>query len=239
MRYSELYAIKAQRAVETGLVDVEAFIQELLLDGVPDEQINALLVADLEEGGPLFGKYFRSLGLAGESVLSVAESQGSLAAEIMEIDKELEAFMKESQVGDSTLEELAASGDPEALEVLDAVSDHKMLTWICKLRRTCEQCLPLHGKTLSRKEWRDRGLFPGTVHTNCMCVWELSELSANRSDLVAPLRREIKAGQKKGGKLSVRAITSNDVERAQAEVQKALNSKQGRKMLQRLGQSGV
>lgn len=238
MRYDKLYSIRAQKAVESGLVDVEAFVNELVADGVPLTRINTMLLDDLEGNGPLFGKFFRSIGGAGETTLSVAESQGSGVAEALSLDDELAAFAREANVDGRSVAQMAQSGDPEALELIEDQAEYQELTWICTLRKTCETCLPLHGKSLSRQEWRDRGLRPRSLHPNCECDWVPTELAKDREDLINPLMRNIAAGQEKGGRRTVRSLAQVDIERSQAAAEKAAQSKEGRRILRLLGQSG-
>jgi len=238
MRYSQLYAIKAQKAVETGLIDINALIEEMLDEGVPEMRINAMLVDDLETEGPIFGKFFRSLGLAGESSISIAESQAANIGEALTVDEEIARFAEETRIATMTLEELAAEGDPEAMHEIENLTDQEELTWVCTLRNTCEQCLPLHGKTLKRSEWRELGFRPRSMHPRCECDWVAAVVAEGREDLVAPLTRQIAPGQEKGGRKTIRAITGDDVARAMDAAKKASESPTGRKILRLLGQAG-
>lgn len=237
MRYPRKYSIRAQKAVETGLVDFEALVEELTDDGVPVERINELLVEDLEEGGPLFGKFFRSIEMAGDMSIGVAESQASNVAEILDLDAEIAKLAQDTRIDGRSVAELAREGDPQALELVEDTAEQQELTWICTLRRTCELCLPLHGVTLSREEWRDKGLRPRSIHPRCECDWVPAELARDRDDLIDPLVRN-KVGEEKGGLRTIRGVSSRDIERSQEAVAKAMKTKQGRKMIKLLGQSG-
>lgn len=238
MNYAELYATRAQRAVDTGVVDLKAFIDEMMGAGAPVERIHELLNQDLNSGGPIFGKFFRSLELAGESVLSIAEAQGSAVVESLTIGGDgLEELKQLAGADRAQLEELARNGDPDAMEIIERSADDMEMTWICTLRKTCELCLPLHGKSLSKREWRERGLIPRAIHINCECDWMPTMWARDREDLNAPLVRNIEAGQEKGGKRTIRGVTSSDVDRAVEAVNKAKQSEEGMRVLKLLGES--
>lgn len=237
MNYSHLYAIRAQEAVDTGSVRFEALVDQLLADGVPAERINEMLTEDLETGGPIFGKFFRDLGMAGDMTISTAEQQGSSAAEAASLDDDIRAFIEESERDGRSAAELLREGDPEALEQVEILADDQELTWIATMRNTCSQCLPLHGKSLPRREWRERGLRPRGMHPNCECDFVPTELAADRSDLLAPLKRAIVPGQVKGGRRTQRAVTQADVDAALAARDAAEKTPEGRKILRLLGRA--
>lgn len=238
MNYAELYAIRAQQAVDTGIVRFNAIVEQLLADGVPVERINEMLLADLDDGGPIFGKLFRDLRAAGETAISTAEAQGSTAAELLSLDKEIADFAKRARLGGRSLDNAAIEGDPEALEAIEDLGDNQRLRWVAALRNTCAVCLSLHGKELSRREWRDLGYRPRTVHPHCECDWVPVEIAAHYQDIVAPLKRQIKPGQPKGARRTIRAISQQDVDDAIAAREKALQTKEGRKILRELGRVG-
>lgn len=233
MDYSELYAIRAQKAVDTGVVDFNALVEELIGDGVSAERINSMLIDDLENNGPIFGKFFRSLGYAGGASIKVAEVQGATAAELMSLDDDIAAFAEEARLGARVRD-----GDPDALQAIEDAAERKRLTWVAALRATCPTCLPLHGKSMTLAEWKELGYRPGAVHPNCECAWMSSELAADYQDLMEPLRREIKPGQKRGGRRTQRAVTQPDVDAAMRERDKALDTKDGRAVMRALGQVG-
>lgn len=238
MNYARLYASRAQRLVEVGSVNLESFVRELIDDGVPLERINQLLIEDLETNGRIFGQFFRDLGAAGETAISVAEAQGSTVAEAIALDDRIAAFSREARQGGRTVDAALADGDPDALEAVENAADEQRLRWIATLRRTCPICLSLHGKDLTRREWREFGYRPRMVHPHCECDWEPTEIAASYSSLTAPLRREIEAGQSRGGRRTKRAVTQQDVDGAIAAREKALQTPEGRRILRQLGQSG-
>ena len=235
--YAELYAIRAQRAVDSGVIDFNALVDQLVADGVPTERINQMLVDDLENNGPIFGKFFRALEQSGDMAISHAEHQGSTAAEAISLDDEIAAFVRETERDGRSMAQLAQEGDAEALDTIEGLDDDREFTWICTMRKTCSQCLPLHGRTMSRREWRELGYRPRGMHPNCECDWVPAELAADRKDLVAPLRRNIEPGQVKGGRRTVRAVTQNDVEAALAARDEAIKTPEGRRILRSLGET--
>jgi len=256
MRYDRLYAIRAQRAVDTGLVDLEAFIDELRSMGMNDERIDQMILDDLLEGGPIFGKFFRSLGMAASDTTTVAHrtassvgmsvglaEQGAMkvlpgesvpigAAQRMGKADRLTGPLK---IGDTDIVELAKQGDPDALEYLEDITDYEALTWVCALKKTCARCLPLHGKTMTRKDWRQSGYGPGAMHPRCMCVFEPSAVSQSRQQHIAPLVRQGSPGAPKGSKRTIRSLTQQDVDKAVAAADAARATPQGRQILDRLG----
>ncbi len=232
MNYADLYAIRAQKAVDIGTVDFNALVEELLADGVPADVINEMLIDDLENNGKIFGKFFRDLGAAGDTAISHADAQGSTAAEAVDLDDEIARFVEESELGDR-----ARDGDPHALEQIEDLADDQEMTWIATMRKTCAKCLPLHGKSMSRQEWRERGLRPRGVHPNCECDWVPTQLAASHSNLMAPLRRSIVPGQVKGGRRTQRAVTQQDIDASLKARDEAEKTPEGRKTLRLLGES--
>ncbi len=236
MNYAELYSIRAQEAVDTGFVRFDAFVSQLIADGVPAERINAMLVDDLENGGQIFGKFFRDLNIAGDMTISGAEQQASSASEAVNLDEDIRRFVEEADRGGRPLAELLRDGDPGALEQVEFLADDQELTWIATMRNTCPQCLPLHGKSLSRREWRERGLRPRGVHPNCECDFVPTELAASQESLTAPLRRQVVPGQARGGRRTQRAVTQSDIDAALAARDAAEQTPAGRRVLRLLGQ---
>lgn len=231
MRYNRLFALKAQKAIETGLLDVESFVSELIEEGVPPEEIERLLLDDLDMDGPIFGKLFRSLGMAGDMAISSAELQGSAAGEALTLDEELRLWATAAETGQRPIMELLDEGDPDALQAIENVTELEAVTWVCTLRNTCAKCLPLHGKTLTKREWRMRGLVPRTIHYGCQCDWVTASVAANRIELVDPLIRTKVPGSKR----TVRTIATADIDRARAEAARISQTEEGRKTLARLG----
>ena len=58
-RYDQAYAVLAKRAVDSTVIDIEAFIERARGMGVSIESLTEQLLADFETGGPLFGRYLR------------------------------------------------------------------------------------------------------------------------------------------------------------------------------------
>lgn len=176
MRYSSLYALRSQRAIDVALADVSTLIAELAADGVPPERVNEILVDDLETNGPIFGRFFRSIVSAGEVAVSLAEFQAALT-------------------GDD------AGGDPVQLEAGERSHDPDSATWVCVSHREMDRCMALHGVTKTRGEWTVLGLRPRLMHSRCVCELVPPEQS---EEFKSPLLRNTAAGQGKGCRLTSR-----------------------------------
>jgi hypothetical protein len=212
VKYSSLYASRAQRAVEIALIEVRGVVSELASDGVPLERINELLVDDLETSGMLFGRFFRTLTAAGEMAIAVAASQASSVAEAGALCTE----------------------DPRELEQLENDLADELVTWVAVVtrgveRRDADRCLVLHGARLPRAQWRSAGYRPGLMHARCGCQWVSGECG-----MIEPLTRNVAPGQQKGGRLTVRGI-EGDIG-TQAALERAVTSPQGSTVRRALGQ---
>lgn len=236
MQYSKIYASKAQKAIDSGLVDLKSFIEELRLGGAKDASIERMLLDDLENEGPIFGKFFRSLGVAGDSAITLAEKQAASVYESMVASDAMQKLREEADITSEEMLQNILDANPEELEQMDQATEDLDYTWICKLQKTCAVCLPLHGKTLSKKEWQEKGLVPGAVHNNCQCDWVLAELAASRKDLVDPLVRIKITEPETGTKKTIRGVTQISVDKAREAALKASQSEQGRRTLRLLGQ---
>lgn len=245
MRYDAIYDAMAERAVDSAAVDIKAFMKKMMASGVSVDRVEQLMLEDLETGGPLFGKFFRSLGSAATSSVKAAYSQGVSASTLIEIDKEIA-----DAVAEFDLEDRLEEGDPEAFEQIEEMGGKIPHQWIAELRHTCYKCLPLHGKVTTLDDWRDKGLHPDTIHDgwNEPCHCQLLPLDWMRDEdkgiygsvrkEVGPLVRNKDIEGVRGGKKTVRGITDADIARAQEAVAKAMQSDEGQKILAILGSSG-
>ena len=83
MRYDKLYERLASRAVKQASIDIEAFVDQLSESGASAERINELLMQDLANDGPLFGRFMRSLTGAAIATTTAAARQGEIAMTAM------------------------------------------------------------------------------------------------------------------------------------------------------------
>jgi hypothetical protein len=233
-RYDRVYARLAKRAVKQGAIDLETFIEQMLDAGTSLIRTEQLLLEDLENNGPIFGKFIRSLSGAAESSISAAGNQGELAGHAI-TDKELRRQLTIADSGEY-FRAVHDEADPDVLQAIeDELADDVKLTWIATFANTCHLCLPLHGTAMTLREWMDRGLHPDTIHSqqgwvsSCYCRLEPQEF-AEREDLKAPLART-----KQGNKRTMRAVAQKDIDKAIAARDKAMESIEGRRTLRALG----
>lgn len=243
MRYDQVWALLAERATSQGVIDVETFIRLLAESGVSEEQMLEMLEHDLETDGPIFGKFVRSLSGAASSTAMAAVRQGEAIGTI-DGDAELRRLSKLAGVEGSVLEAIQTADPEVAAMAEDAVLLDIPHTWIAELINTCHRCLPLHGSTLTLREWRAKGLLPETIHTgwdsscHCRLVPEVV-LTESRDDLMAPLRR-LKLSTStglKGSKRTARAVEQRDIDAAIAAREAAMASEEGRRTLRLLGRA--
>lgn len=238
-RYDAIYSRLAERAVKQGGVDFETFIEQALASGMDLNVVRQQLNQDLDNNGPIFGKFMRSLVGAAESAIVAAENQGALAGYAAEM-----AAMQELL---STEEMLAAeSADPAALESVETKAAEVMeMTWKATLVNTCHLCLPLHGKTMRLIEWQKRGFLPSEMHRTfgpnaaaCKCQLIPAEIGTRTTDKTAPLvRTKLEPPEgKKVSRKTQRATAQRDIDKAQAAIEKALQSETGRRTLRLMGQ---
>lgn len=235
MRYDRQYAALAKRAVAQGGVDIRAFIDLAVNNGVSRERIHALIIEDIETGGPIFGKFIRGLTGAAEGSVKAAKFQGEHAARAY----------SEGLIDLADMEDATELADPEALQSIeDDTADLIAVTWVATSSNVCHLCLPLHGVTNTIEDWKELNLEPGQVHyvegwqNKCQCQWVPAE-QFDRQEQLAPLRRvkdRTKTGLK-GDKKTVRGITSQDLVDSLAARDKAMQSDRGRRQLRLLGQS--
>ena len=240
MRYDRVYERLATRAVDQTSIDLDTLVGQLTDAGLGADEIETRLLDDLETSGPVFGKFFRSLGAAAESATSTAFRQGQRVGSALEYDMDLVSILKRNDL------DLIDDGDPEALAAVEASVRVMSEIWICTLKKTCDRCLPLHGKVLTSQEWDARGLIPDIMHegwdSDCLCLRmpeeEALDEHGGRDDLKAPLVR-LPQRSETGLKLSrrtARSVAQNDIDRAMAAVDKARDSLEGRRTLRLLGQ---
>lgn len=237
--YNRVFKNLAERAVQQGGIDAETFIKQAIDAGISESRIMQLLEQDLDNAGPIFGKFMRSIVGAAQATITTAGRQGELMG-ILASDNALKELVGlATGSGESALERVLQSADPDlAAEIEDASADKLEETWVATLVNTCHRCLPLHGQVRTRAEWRELGLTPETIHegwdSSCQCRLVPSSY-IDRSTAMQPLVRVKQQAQ--GMKRTMRAVTQGDLERAQNEIAKAMQSKQGRSMLRLLGQA--
>ena len=236
MRYDRQYYALARKAAAQGAVDIQAFIDMAVNNGVSRERIHALIIEDIENNGPIFGKFLRSLAGAAESSVVSAKFQGETAARAY----------SQGLINLADMDEATDIADPEALQSIeDETADLVAVTWIATSSNVCHLCLPLHGVTKTIAEWKELNLVPGQVHYNegwlkstCKCIWVTPDQYDARRDM-APLRRvkDRTATGLKGDKRTIRGITSQDLTDSLAARDQAMQSERGRRQLRLLGQS--
>ena len=241
MRYDKAYENLASRAVRQGEIDLESFVAQMTEAGMSADVIEARLLDDLENGGPIFGKFWRSLGGAASMSTSAAMRQGQYVGTAAEQDQDIADYLAKNE----DVRKAVDDGDPETLQSISESADDIQETWICTLIKTCNDCLPLHGKTMFHSQWEDRGLLPELMHdgwtSSCQC--NLVPLGDNdtqeiKDELAAPLVR-IRQKTETGLKVSrrtARSVAAYDIERAKKAVEEAQNTLEGRRTLRLLGQ---
>ena len=259
MNYAETYALLAKRAIEQGDIDARAFVESLAAAGVSEERIMELVGIDLENDGPIFGKFLRTMTGASQATVTSAGRQGQAIGELYDAafgpgDKSASDEAIQAQIdfmaggdGRSMLEDLMESADPYTAEELqDATNDEIMKMWVATLENTCDECLPQHGVVMTEAEWRAEGLHPSLMHqgwtSSCQCILEpYEQLGPDaRKALMAPLIRvrqklETATGLK-GNKTTARAIAQFDLDKSLAARDKARDSEKGRRTMRILGQ---
>jgi hypothetical protein len=244
-RYDSIYRILARRAVREGGIDVESFVDQALEGGMDPERIQEQLLFDVENDGPIFGKFFRTLKGAAEGAVMAAERQG-FAVGLINEDRADEEIARLRRL--ANMDDVLDGADPEELAAVEeAGADRLELTWVAELRNTCHLCLPLHGKSLTRDEWDKLGKNPSTIHSNegwvtpCHCQLVPTRVASDREELRTPLvRNKLKSPKGlKGSKRTARGVTQQDLDRSLAARDKAMESEGGRRTLRLLGKSGT
>jgi len=245
-RYDETYEMLAARAIAQTEINIETMIRRMTRNGMSVAAIEANLLRDLAENGPIFGSFFRSMSGAAQSAVSVAFRQGAVAGDVLGDESIVAALERGDLRGAFDLASVLEDANPEALEAVEVEAADIDYTWIAASGNVCPLCLPLHGKTLMKSEWEELGYIPGEVHpgdwkSSCQCTWIPAGEAALHSDIVAPLRREkVKSSAQttvRTYKRTARAVTQGDVEKSLAARDKAMQTPQGRRILRQLGQS--
>lgn len=245
MRYDRVWRNLVQRAVAQGGLDIDAFVQQGIEAGMSEETIQRRLLDDLENDGPIFGKFFRSLAGAAEGAALSAYDQG---ADVGNIDgnrelKRLLGLREKTNAFGSVID----VADPDAMaEIAEAVAERDERIWIAELQNTCHLCLPLHGTTRTMAEWTELGYHPDTIHSaegwasRCKCKL-VPVQQADRLDEMQPLvRNKLETADPKRMKTNrqtKRGVTQVDLERSLAARDKALQSEAGRRTMRLLGES--
>lgn len=238
VRYDEIYATSVERAIKTADVSFDAFIKNAMSAGMSEAAIERRLLDDLREDGPIFGAFFRSIEGAAVSSAMAAERQGAYLAGI-DGNKELSRLL---DLG--SLEDVIDEADPAELDAIErATEDRVVERWVATMVKTCHRCLPLHGKVMTRAQWKEAGYLPETIHDGwnsvCQCRLVPYDEADSHEELVAPLLRVAKTVKDERGtvisKKTVRAVTQLDLQRSIAARDEAMKSEAGRRTLRVLG----
>lgn len=246
-RYDETYRILATRAVKQSGVDFDTFVEIAAARGISAQELERMLIQDLDNDGPVFGKFLRSINAAAGAAVQTAARQGAMVAAVesdREAQRELEGFLKLADAADA--QELVSSGDPDALEVIEDLAADIPMMWVATLVKTCHLCLPLHGKIDTKRNWDARGLSPDNIHQNegwdaaskCQCSLVPNATHRQGKQEIAPLlRTKLQPPEgKKTSRRTVRAVAQQDYDKAREAVRKAMETEQGRRTLRLLGQ---
>lgn len=246
-RYDKIYETLARRAVRQGVLDIETFIDQAINAGMSVDRAQEMLLADLEAGGPIFGKFLRQMGGAAEKSTAAAFRQGQRAGEL-QASQTLQRLTRITQQERSLIDQAVDDADPEILEDIEgSMAQVIEYMWVAELINTCHLCLPLHGQKRTLDEWQAVGLHPDSIHPadwrsachcNLMPMTPGTEIEM-RSSEIAPLKREKveTATGLKGSKKTRRAVTQRDMEKALAARDAAMETEAGRRTLRILGQS--
>lgn len=244
MRYDRVWSNLVNRAISQGGLDIQSFIDQAVELGMSEDAIQQRLLDDLESDGPIFGRFFRSLGGAAELSVNAAYNQGSKVGDI-DGDRELKRLLG-LRTNVNEFGSIIDVADPEAMqEIADAVAERDERMWVSELINTCFVCLPLHGTVRTMAEWDELGFDPSTIHqlqgwaSKCHCKLVPSR-QVDRTQEMRPLvRNKLPTHDKtaKTNKLTKRGVTQVDLDRSIAASQRALESETGRRTLRLLGQS--
>lgn len=243
-RYDKTLSRRLLRAMKLADGDLEELFLRAEDNGLTDEAIERALIADLENDGPIFGRLKSNLMGAAEASVMAAQAQGTFVGEAIE-SGQLAASEYLQEMSDADFQAMMSGNDPDGMgRFEDATAYSLEYTWVSTLVNTCPFCLALHGKTVTRQEWRQAGLDPETIHAEnsinakCFCHLALAT-EANKDDLAttAPLKRtSLESGTGlKGNRRTLRAVTNEDPLKALEAVRKAQETEQGRRTLRMLG----
>ena len=243
--YGRTYLRLATKAIKQAEVTLEELVERLRDNGLTDDEILDSVLADFDEGGPVFGNFFSGMEHAGASSIQAAQSQGQSVAHVAE-DRALQELLRDIGVADpaSFVDEVLDGADPDgAFDIEQITKESRMLTWVAVLRNTCHACLPNHGVTKSAAEWEELDLDPATIHGQhgiinratgnpnpCYCVL-VEDTDAVKE--LEPLRRIKIEGV---SKRTTRNVGSKNLGTSQEAVDKLQESKAGRSALRKLGQ---
>ena len=238
--YSLAFVLRAQRAIEHGISDARTFQQLALASGVSIERVAEMLQEDLDNEGPIFGKFMRSLRGAAVASVGAAERTGEIIGHI-----DIDAMGLEEALSLADVEDIIDHADPDELGELERAADAQGVMWVCMLVGTCPNCLPIHGTVMTRGRFKADGLVPGpggTMHrgwsTECKCRW-VPTTEIDRADAMSPLKRIPKKdaqGRKISGR-TTRAVAQKDVDKSVAAVAKSQETIEGRRALRVMGQA--
>lgn len=236
--YAAVWGLLAERATSQGVVDVETFMRMAVLSGMDEQAVMDALEEDLENDGPIFGKFLRGLAGAAQSSVMTALRQGEAMGTI-DGNSELRRLVGLAGTEGSLLEAMETANPEMAQALEDEFLDDIPHTSIAELINTCHVCLPLHGVTLTLGEWKARGLLPENRHqgwtSDCHCRLVPVGQAAGRRDLLAPLYR---VKLPKPSKKTRRAVAQADIEASMRARDKAMESIEGRRLMRLLGRSG-
>lgn len=240
--YAKNFERKVLRALKNADGDLDLLFSQAEDLGTTPDALERMLLNDLANNGPIFGKFLSNLMGAAESGLTSAQRAGITAGQITPQQR---ADIL-GDMSDDDYERLVFGGDPDDLEAIESsMASREELVWVAELVNTCHLCLPLHGTALTLEEWRETGYDPETIHVNagfnsdCKCRLVPRRLTEGREDLMAPLKRNQLEGKGgiKGNKNTARAVAGEDLEKAVKAMEKARDSEKGRRTLRMLGQS--
>lgn len=237
-RYDTEFTLLMERTAAEGVVDLGTWIKRKMAHGVSGHAILEDLMHDLDNGGPIFGKFFRSMGGAAASSVMTAARQGEIVGYVAD-SAVLRNLLEREGLDGPQLQRTIDDADPEiAQRIEETVADQVMETWVCTLRRTCPRCLPLHGKTMSHAEWLAAGYSPDTIHDgwDSPCYCRLVPAEHAPKDVMAPL---VRTKADTGTGRTKRSILATDVDRAVAAARAASLTPEGKRLLSRLGHSNL
>ena len=249
MRYDLLWRTLVRRAIKQGDVDLDAFVDQAAAAGMSADAIQRRLLDDLDNNGPIFGKFFRGVEAAAAKTTTSAYNAGANLGSGLRNLQAQGGAAKSAADRLLALEELGTSvrrGTPEAIQELqDAIAERDERMWVAELSNTCHRCLPLHGTVMTMQEWTESGWDPDTIHdgweSECQCsLVPINEgTRVDRTTEMGPLVRnklETATGLS-GRKRTARSILQADVDKALAARDKAMQSAEGRRTLRLLGAS--